>query len=241
MSTCVGSLSGGSATAFRELGAFGGWDAREGSGIGGRFGLSPAFAADNVGVAGFMLGVLSRSSAFGRVLADVPVTAGVSMVGANLWISVRDESGAGAITCVSVRDPGGGVGNLLGSAGGAGGADAPGLCAGHDVPDGGPGRRGETGGRAAGIPSRAVTEDGGPAAPGRTGAPRMVAEDTLPVGMPSRGPLGAARWDGATEAIPSRSVGAAAMPSGSVFGPRLSRDDGTGGALGITAVISRLS
>ena len=108
-STCVGSLSGGSAV-FRELWGFGGTEeARDGSGIGARLGRWPPLSPEKADAAGFVLDVLSRAGVLAEGAAG-GTNAGVSSVGANRWISVR-ESGAGGNAWISVRDVGAGVGN----------------------------------------------------------------------------------------------------------------------------------
>ena len=88
---------------MRELWAFGGDEAREGSGIGARLGRAPGLTPESGDIDGRMLGVLSRSATGAAGGFDIGglETAGVSSVGAARWISVRD-SGAGGIAWISV-------------------------------------------------------------------------------------------------------------------------------------------
>ena len=125
MPISVRSLSGAFSTtalrapSFRPGGiAAGGWDAfpesvraREGRGIGGRFGRG----RPPIGAPGAVLGVLSRLGGTDgalEVLAGAGFVAGASIVVAIRWISVR-ESGAGGIAWISVRENGAGVGIVV--------------------------------------------------------------------------------------------------------------------------------
>jgi len=179
------------------------------------------------------------------------VYAGVSSVGANLWISVR-ESGGGGNGWTSVRDAGGGVGNRGGGwlrCGGTDGTRGGGRC--DDARASGAAGRGKPGGVTAGTPSRTVAAVGGlgVGARGAGGTTARMVTDGRGAGTPSRGVTGGSAdearsrsVEGATDGTPSRVVGAAAMPSGSVFAARLPREDGgPDGGCGMTAVVSRLS